>query len=407
MKITGMTVTPVAVPLMPVASTSRYRTEARSIVSVLVEVHTDEGLVGLGEAPPALGADLGEAILRTAGASLVGENPLHVNRVMKALYARYNLAHLHLHAGNWALNAIEMALWDIAGKAAGRPLYELWGGAYRLEIPYYAHVERQEPAAMYDEARRLVAEGFTTLYTKVGLDRLDDLAAVAAMREGAGDAAHVKIRVDANQGWSPAEAISTIREMAKYGLELVDQPVLMYNLEALKRVRDAVQVPISAHESGWTMYNLLNVVKMQAADIVHVDPRFDAGLTGARISAGIAEAAGIPVISHSYGELGVAFAANMHLIASCPNFTLANQDGGYRFLTDDVITGGPHQFHGQTVRVPDEPGLGVSLDPEKVAKYAEYYQRWIRERGLDRRLDTDLYGAMYLRPYLVSMTAPD
>lgn len=399
MKISRIEVTPVGVPLEPTETESRFRAGSRTLVSVLIQVHTNDGLVGYGEMPPVMGADLTEAIINSAKDSLLGENPLHVNRIMKVLYARYNMAHLHLHAACWALNGFEMALWDLAGKSAGRPLYELWGGPFRLDIPYYGHVEREDPASMQKAARRLVEQGFETLYTKVGLDPEEDLAAVAAMRAGAGSA-KVRIRVDANQSWSPAEAIRMINAMAPYGLEFVDQPVLMYNLDALVSVKRAVSVPISAHESGWTMYDMLNVIKHQAADVVHVDPRFDAGLTGSRISAGIAEAAGIPVVAHSFGELGVAFAANMHLIASCPNFTLANQEDGYRFLTDDIIIGGPLKFRGGRVRVPDGPGLGVTLDPEKVARYAEYYQKEIRERGLDRDLHTDLYGAMYLRPYL-------
>lgn len=399
MKLTKLTTTSVAVPLTAVVSASQYRTRTRAIVSVLVELQTDDGLVGYGEAPPVLGADLTESLLKTVPETLLGENPLHVNRLMKMLYARYNLAHVHPHAANWALNSIEMALWDLAGKAAGRPLYDLWGGAFRQAVTYYGHVERQHPDAMKQAAQHLAEAGFETLYTKVGLDPEDDIAAVMAMREGA-PSRRVKIRVDANQSWSAGQAISMITALAPYGLEFVDQPVLMYNLDAMRRVRDAVPVPIAAHESGWTMYEVLNVIKQQAADVLHIDPRFDLGLTGARISAGIAEAAGIPVVAHSFGELGVAFAATMHMVASCPNFTLANQEDGYRHLTDDVIVGGLIPFNGPVARVPTGPGLGVTLDPQRVAQYAEYYCREIHDAGLDRDTAAAHYKAMYLRPYL-------
>lgn len=399
MKVRDVVTTSVAVPLAGETVTSRYRSGARMLVSVLVEVHTDTGLVGLGEAPPVLGADLTEGIVTSAAELIRGENPLHVNRIMKMLYATYNLAHVHPHAANWALNSLDMALWDLAGKTAGRPLYELWGGPFRRDVTYYGHVERQEPPAMARVAHQLADAGFTTLYTKVGLDREDDVAAVAALREGA-PSPHVKIRVDANQSWSPHEAITMINAMAPYGLEFVDQPVLMFNLEGLRRVREGVPVPIAAHESGWTMYEMLNVVKHQAADVLHVDPRFDMGLSGARLSAGIAEAAGLPVVAHSFGELGVGFAANMHLIAACPNFTLANQEDGYRELADDVIMGGPLPFRGPVAAVPDGPGLGVTLDPARVKEYKDYYQREVRDRGQDRALNTTLYKAMYLRPHL-------
>ena len=217
MKITDVRTTTVAVPIASKMTASRLHKDLHAIVSVLVELHTDEGRVGLGEAPAVLGGDLTEAILSSAAPTLIGENALHVNRIMKTLYARYTLTHLHLHAANWALNALDVALWDLAGKSAGRPLYELWGGPFRRTVTYYGDVQRQEPGAMTEEARRLAAAGFDTLYTKVGLDADDDLAAVAAMRAGA-PSERVKIRVDANQSWSPAEAIRIIRAMAEYGL---------------------------------------------------------------------------------------------------------------------------------------------------------------------------------------------
>ena len=107
----------------------------------------------------------------------------------------------------------------------------------------------------------------------------------------------------------PGEAVRTINKMAKYDLEFVDQPVLMHNLDEMARVRRAVATPIASHESSWTFYNVLNVIKKAAADVIHIDPRFDAGFIGARKSSAIAEAAGIPVVQHSFGELGVAQAA--------------------------------------------------------------------------------------------------
>ena len=161
-------------------------------------------------------------------------------------------------------------------------------------------------------------------------------------------------------------------KLSKYEIEFVDQPVLMYNLDAMARVRRAVDVPIAAHESSWTFYEVLNVIKKEAADIIHIDPRFDAGFTGARISAGIAEAAGLPVVMHSFHELGIAQCAYMHLIASCPNFVYANQTA-YDDLLDDVIEGGPLKFKDGCMEVPERPGIGVELDEEKVKEYQKLY----------------------------------
>ena len=150
----------------------------------------------------------------------------------------------------------------------------------------------------------------------------------------------IEIRMDANQAWSPGEAVRIINRMAKYDPEFVDQPTLMYDLEGLARVRRSVSVPIASHESSWTFYDVLNVIKHDAADIIHIDPKFNAGFAGAKISAGIAEAAGIPVVAHEWAMGGVSTAAYMQLIASTPNFTLANQ-GGCRDLADDILKNGP------------------------------------------------------------------
>ena len=398
MKITGIKTRIVAVPFKQFASESKLRSETKTTIGVLTEVMTDEGLVGLGEGAPPLGAAHTKNLIDAAAPQLIGENPLHVNRIMKMVYARFNLTHLHIHAANWALNGIEMALWDLSARAANRPLCELWGGPFRNKIKFFGYIERQEPEAMKAEAAKLVGMGFDTLYVKVGLGEVSDIEAVRAIREGA-SSRNVRIRVDANQAWTPDEAIRIINAMTEFDLEFVDQPTLMYNLDAMERIRRSVSVPIAAHESGWTMYEMLNIVKRQAADVIHVDPRFDAGFTGARISAGIAEAAGIPVVLHSYGELGVAFAGCLHLAASCPNFSLANQGTSYRLLTDDIIKGGPLQFDVNKMAVPSGIGIGVQLDEDKVAVYEEYYQREVCVDGREKQLLTDAYAGMYFRPF--------
>lgn len=205
--------------------------------------------------------------------------------------------------------------------------------------------------------------------------------------------------MDANQAWSTGVAINTINRMADYGMEFVDQPVLMYNLDALKMVKDSVCVPIAGHECGWTMYDILNAVKANAVDYLHIDGRFDAGYYGSRISAGIAEAAGIQCIHHSFFELGVSFAMNLHMIAATANCTLANQGSEYDKLEDDVLAGGKLNKQGPWCDVPEGPGIGVALDPERMSKYHEYYIKEVLEKGFERETENHYYGAMHLRPY--------
>lgn len=394
MKITDMKATPVAVPL-------RERSPSKTpkyLQSVIVEVFTDEGIVGIGESHAALGGDVTKLILESVKGVILNEDPTDTEVLKKKLYAACSLTHLHIHAANWALSGIDMALWDIVGKSSRKPLHEIWGGAFRRRIEYYGAISRTNPNDIANQAKELIEEGFRTLYLKVGFDPDEDIECVKAIRETASSyQGRIKIRVDANQAWSPGEAIRIVNKLAKYDLELVDQPTLMYDLEGLARVRKAVEVPIASHESSWTFYNVLNIIRYGAADVIHIDPRFDAGFMGARISAGMAEAAGLPVLTHEWAMLGVSTAAYMQLIASTPNFTLANQ-GGCRNLADDVIKGGPLRLREGHLDLPEEPGIGVELDPEKVEKYGKVYERTFKGKGFSKE-DATSYQLMAYRRY--------
>lgn len=182
--------------------------------------------------------------------------------------------------------------------------------------------------------------------------------------------------------------------MSEFDLEYVEQPVQMYNLEDLAKIRRAVSVPILAHESTYTFYDALNVVKHQAAGALQLDPQFDAGLMGAKLSAGVAEAAGLPVVTHTFGELGVATAAFMQLIAACPNFILDNQTYYWNY-EDDVIEGDLMTFDEETLALPEQPGIRVSLDADRVARYSELFEREVRGRGYERPTDS-YYDVRYL-----------
>jgi glucarate dehydratase len=397
MKITGLKSTVVAVPTRndgpSEVSDSQYR------LAVLVEVSTDEGILGLGEAPNPVGVEVTKTIIDSAEPLLLGNDPTDVEILKKCIYSHYNLAHLHIHAACWALNGIDMALWDIVGKVCQQPLYKLWGGAFRKKIEFYGYVQRATPENVAAQAIARVNEGFSTVYMKVGFDEDLDLACVKAMREAIGPKR--KIRIDANQSWSAGEAIRIIKKLAEYDLEFVDQPVLMYNIDALSRVRATVDVPIGSHESSWTMYEAINVIKREAADVIHVDPRFDAGFVGARVTAGIAEAAGLPVIMHSFGELGVAQNAYLHLIASAPNYIFANQSG-YGDLNDDIIQGGLLTFKNGCLDLPEGPGIGVELDREKVKAYSGYYEEYIKGNEFSKPWLTSEYMMMQYRRFFES-----
>ncbi|MBO0848115.1 MAG: mandelate racemase/muconate lactonizing enzyme family protein [Pseudonocardia sp.] len=371
MRITGLATTTVAVP---------YRTEEvwafgrrSGQVSVLLEMETDEGVVGLGEAAAYPSPDIVHAVFQSLEPLVVGEDPLAIERLIH----RIDLVGTwhHVRASSPAIAAVEMACWDVLGKVCGQPVVNLLGGRFRDRVEYFYYVARVEPAEVAEEGRRATAAGFGTCYLKaVHDDPGADVERVAALRDGAGPDA--LIRVDANEAWSPGTAVRVIRAMQRYGLELIEQPVSGRNLAEMAYVRGRVDTPLLANEASWTRHDQLAVIRAGAADAISADNQADGGLLNLKRSAGLCEAAGLPVVKHSLGELGVALAAATHVIAATPTFRFANQAYG-ALLADDVTTGfgGPAaNYRDGRLDVPTGPGLGVELDRDKVGKYAELYR---------------------------------
>lgn len=375
MKIKDLSATVVSVPIKKAYPTA-FGAFSGHVTAVIVQVLTDDGLVGVGETPVLWGGEVTKMIVESSRPIIQGSDPFDVDIIRRRLYANHNLTHFHIHAASWALSGIEMALWDLMGKAAGRPLYKLWGGAVRKKIPFWGWVAGAGASAMATESRRFVKEGFTTIYTKIGIDPEWDVQAVRTMREAVGYDSGIKIRVDANQAWSTSTAIRMIKKLERYDLEFVEQPVLMYSLDALRRVREAVDTPVLSHESSWTFYEALKVIKSGAADAIQLDPRFDAGFSGARIAAGMAEADGMSSVIHSFSDLGITTSAYCHLIASSSAFLHANQTNYYA-LTDDV-TKERLVFRDGCIDVPETPGIGVELDPEKMKMYSREYETKVK-----------------------------
>jgi L-alanine-DL-glutamate epimerase-like enolase superfamily enzyme len=368
-RITGIRSTPVAVPFtQPEVWAFGERT---GMVSVLIEVDTDEGLVGLGEAAAYPSADIIEAVLRTVEPLVVGESAFNIERVMK----RINVVGTwhHVQATSPAIAAVEMALWDLVGKAAGQPVVNLFGGRVRDEVEYFYYLTRKSPEGMAADAKVGRDAGFRVFYLKAcSADPHDDIERVEAVHGAIGPDAG--IRVDANEAWTAGAAIRILNEMARFGLELAEQPVTGRNLTEMAYLRSRLDVPLLANEASWTRWHHLEIIKQGAADVVSVDNQMDGGLANLKAGAAMLEVAGLPVLKHSLGELGVATYAGAHLLASIPNALYASQAYG-SFLADDVIEGAsPLPYRDGRLSVPDGPGLGVTLDTERVGRYADAYR---------------------------------
>ena len=337
----------------------------------LVRVETDEGLVGFGEACPAYeftGDTLWtvqDVIGEYLGPAVIGKDPFQLEAIVhcweRELWTVGNQA---------ACAALEMALWDLQGKALGRPLYDLIGGRTRDGLVEVIAWGWDEPEALADKTRRMRAEGVTVFKIKVGDLPERDEQRVAAVREAAGPDA--RLTVDANQGWLDAKtAVRAIRLLEPHGIEFAEQPVRMDDLEAARFVRAHVDVPIALDETVRGPREALAAAKAGACDILVVKLMKTGGILNALKVNAIAEAAGISIMMGNMGESSLGLAAHFHLNVALANATHCDADLPWRpgGLTRDIGRGLRVELRDgvSTVLVPEAPGLGIALDEAAIA----------------------------------------
>lgn len=337
----------------------------------LVRVETDEGLTGLGEACPAYeftGETLWtvqDVIGEYLGPSVVGRDPFQLEAIHRVWEREL------FTVGNQAARAgLEMALWDLQGKALERPLYDLIGGRSREGLTEVVAFGWDAPEALARKTRALRAESINTFKIKVGDAPERDEQRVAAVREAAGPEA--RITVDANQGWWDARtAIRAIRLLEPYGVELVEQPVRMDDLEAARFVRERVDTPIALDESVRGPREALAAARAGACDVFVVKLMKTGGILDALKVNAIAEAASITIMMGNMGESSLGLAAHFHVNVALANAVHCDADLPWREggLKRDLGSGLAAEVRDDvsTVLVPDGPGLGVSLDEDAVA----------------------------------------
>lgn len=368
MKITKIECIPVRVPIRPEVAI-RAKGGCHSVSPfLLVRVYTDEQICGIGEVsctPRWSGEDQATAahfIHTILGPAICGKDP----RDIELLTARMRV---ELAGNPFTKAALEMALWDILGKAAGLPVYRLLGGPVRDSVPLKWSISGVEPARATEIANWALDQGFKAMKVKVGIDPAEDVARVRAVREAIGP--EILLGVDANGAWAPAKAVSMIHRLAEFGIAFAEQPVPPGNIEWLADVRRQVAVPILADESVYSPQDALAIVKGGAADALSIYIGKAAGIGPARKIAAIAEGAMLGCTVGSNLELGVGSAAMIHFAMATPALT-PNEFPcdiiGPLYYADEILTE-PLALAGGNAIVPDRPGLGIELDEEKVRRY--------------------------------------
>ena len=347
-------------------------------VRTIVEVETDNGLVGVGEMGG--GGESAEAAFRGLKSYLVGHDPARLEE-MRFLVSNPTASLYNNRAQIVA--AIEFACLDILGQAWGVPVSEILGGRLRERVPFasYLFFRYANPASGLGEVRtveQLVANarelkkrcGFTSHKLKGGVFPLEyELECYRALAKAfVGDS----FRFDPNAVWTAEQGIEFGRAIEDLKNDYLEDPV--FGLNGMRRVREKVRMPLATNTVVVNFEQLSANVLNPAVDVILLDTTFWGGIRPCVKAAGICETFQLGVAVHSSGELGIQLATMLHLGAVIPNLSFA-ADAHYHHLADDVITGGKMKYENGSIAVPTAPGLGVKLDREKVAKYAEDFKR--------------------------------
>lgn len=364
---------------VPLEAPLRHATGAHwgRFVRTIVEVETDAGLVGLGEMGG--GGESAEQAFTALKEYLVGHDPFDLEplrfKLMNPTASLYNLR-TQLHA------AIEFACLDLMGKSLDLRVCDLLGGAWRETVPFASYLffrhpnettgagGEESPEEMVSHARNLVdAHGFKTHKLKGGVfppaHDVEVLAAVAEAFPG-----H-SVRLDPNAAWTVEESIWVARQIEHLHNDYLEDPT--WGLDGMRRVRERISIPTATNTVVVNFEQLAQCIRQDAVDVILLDTTFWGGLRQALKAGQVCETFQWGVCVHSSGELGIQLATMLHLGAVLPNLRFA-ADAHYHHLSDDVISGGPMAYENGEIAVPSEPGLGVTLDQEKVDEYREMFQ---------------------------------
>jgi len=379
LKITEVRTRPLLVPY-----TSPYHW-AQGVIDgamvILVEVETDEGFTGYGESIGTPSAEGIQSFINLAGAICVGRSPFENAQLMAEAYHALFQALGTCSSprfGGQVLAGLEMALWDLAGKATGLAAHELMGGAVRDEIQYFGFAQGETAAQIAAEAKTLAESGCEVIYFKVGRGDALDIAIARQVRAAIGP--HKRMRMDPNEHWSPVHAARMIRKMCDFDVEFIEQPTNCESVAALAQVHANSPVAIAADQLVFTPYDAYNVCRENAADLIVLGLHETGGLLRFSKVAHIAEAAGIDICIHGLYETGITTCAANQVAATLPNLDDGNQYMNH-FLEWDIVKSPDLCLQNGRLPVLKGPGLGFELDWDAISKASELYNQQLAEGG--------------------------
>lgn len=347
---TGVLETPLKVP---------FKTAVRSVekmTDVVVKIETDTETVGWGSAPPTAKVT-GDTIGSITGAVHEVLSPLMLGRQAGDLEENLDIIEGAIIGNTSAKAAMDIALHDLWARTLNAPIWKLFGGSGKM-VATDVTVSVNSPKVMAQDAVRAVSDGFKVLKIKVGVDADADFLRLCAVRAAIGREA--KIRIDANQGWRPSEAVRLLNRMQDRGLdiELVEQPVRAADIKGLAYVTSNSPIPVVADESCWSPKDAIELLSQRAASIINIKLMKCGGLRQARRIIAAAQAYGAEVMIGCMLEGKISCAAAVHLASAYSCITRVDLDGPV-LASADYVQGGPIFDGGSEIRLTDAPGFGI------------------------------------------------
>jgi D-galactarolactone cycloisomerase len=335
--------------------------------TTLVRVDTDEGISGIGSASG--NGELIEVIVaKVIKPLLVGMDPTEIDAIWGRVYVRGGHKEFGTRGiGVVALSGVDIALWDILGKARGMPLYQLLGGKCRDKVPVYATaLYPEEPSKVARRARGFAEQGFHGVKIKVGFDLDQDIRIVRAVREELGK--DFIVMTDANQGYSIDVALKASDAFADCGAYWLEEPLFVEDIEGHAMLREKGRTPIAVGENLHMNYAFENFIMRGAVDFIQPDVARAGGITEIKKIASLAAQHKVPVSFHTWGD-GVALAASVHLSAALKDCIVMELDYTYNPLREELLL---EQFKAQNgFLIPlERPGLGIELNPNALERFA-------------------------------------
>jgi muconate cycloisomerase len=333
-------------------------------VLVLIEIEGDDGSVGIGECVTSPNYATTVDIVQTVTSDWVGRSPFDVSELLR----RAEQEHFAAQGASTprfvqrVLAGLDMALWDLMGKNTGQPVHDLLGGSVHEAVTYFAFLQGESIDELSASAESAIATGSPVIYLKIGRGEAMDLNVVAAVREVIGDR---RLRLDPNEAWDTLTAIRMIRKLERFEPEYIEQPTPSGSIAALAHVKKSVGVPIGADQCVYTINDVYEVCRQQAADLIVLGLHEIGGIIPFKKAAAIAEAAGINICIHGVFETGITTCASYHAACTIPNLDDGNQIM-WQLLSNDVVASPSLVPVDGKLSLAPQPGLGFQLDESVV-----------------------------------------